>query len=221
MRLIIIACDGTGQSSSRGKVTVPTNVTRLCRALSSSPDAPQIVFYQSGVGTQDLGWGKSIQTFVQALGAGIEDNIADGYTFLMNNYHPGDKIFIFGFSRGAFAARVLANFIAWLGVIWKTYSWAFKGAMNAYQLGEFDSYIKGVRKIKPASNGIHVEEHELTPWAYDVEIEVIGCWDTVASLGVPWRALSNPGGVSGGYVNYDGGLVKGEMAFSSFLFFTI
>jgi uncharacterized protein (DUF2235 family) len=208
-RRIIIACDGTGQSASRGVNSIPTNVTRLCRALTNSPEAPQIVFYQSGVGTEDLGWGMG--TVIQALGSGLEDNVADGYTFLMNNYRPGDKIFIFGFSRGAFTARVLANIIARLGVIWKTYSWAFKDAMDAYQAGKLDSYVtEKVKQVKPTGDH-HLRTEELTPWAYDVEVEVVGCWDTVASLGVPWRPVSNAGGVSGEYKNYDGSLFKGGL----------
>ena len=220
MRHIIIACDGTGQSSSRGDNTVPSNVTRLCRALSSTPQVPHIVFYQSGIGTQDLGWGMG-KMVSQALGSGVEDNIADGYTFLMNNYHPGDKIFIFGFSRGAFTARVLANIIARLGVIWKTYSWAFKNAMNAYQIGELDSYVADtVRKVKPSGDR-HFRTEELTPWAYDVEIEVVGCWDTVASLGVPWKPMSNAGGTTGEYKYFDGKLVKGENELASLCSFLL
>jgi len=155
----------------------------------------------------------------QALGSGLEDNVADGYTFLMNNYHPGDQIFIFGFSRGAFTARVLANIIARLGIIWKTYSWAFKDALIVYRDGKLDSYVADkVKKIKPT--GDRPFSPGESPWAYDVEIEVVGCWDTVASLGIPWRPVWNAGGVSGQYKNYDGSLVKGELDLpSSFFFF--
>ncbi|KIK54067.1 hypothetical protein GYMLUDRAFT_249828 [Collybiopsis luxurians FD-317 M1] len=202
MKRIIVACDGTGQSSSRGKYSVSTNVNRLCHALSNSPDiVQQVVFYQSGIGTEDLGWGGVGAVYSQALGEGIEENIDDAYTFIMNNYQPGDKIFIFGFSRGAFTARVLANFIARVGVYRKPeYTWAFKRAMKAYKDGTLDKDIKTHKYYTPKFGEPVLKVHE-------AEIEVVGCWDTVASLGVPeWK---NPGGVSGDYKHFSGGLVKG------------
>lgn len=118
MKRIIVACDGTGHSASRDAWSAATNVNRICHALLNSTTAPvqQIVFYQSGIGTQDLIPGTSFDTIYQAaLGVGIEEHVTDAYTFVMNNYlpgdrhYPGDEIFIFGFSRGAFTARVLAN----------------------------------------------------------------------------------------------------------------
>ena len=59
MKRIIIACDGTGQSSHHGDYKIPSNVARFCSALSNDPstELQQIVFYQSGVGSQDLGLG--------------------------------------------------------------------------------------------------------------------------------------------------------------------
>lgn len=215
MKRIIIAFDGTGQSASRGDWSVSTNVNRLCHALLNSPDLPvqQLVFYVSGVGTQDLGMG-GIGTVVQgALGEGVEENVADGYTFIMNNYLPGDELFVFGFSRGAFTARVLANIVARLGVFAKRYSWAFKDALVEYKEGKeaFEAYLGKLRDSmewdkkywKPAK-GAYV------PRVYEVKVKVVGCWDTVASLGIPWRPTSNAGGVSGEYQHFDGGLVKGE-----------
>jgi uncharacterized protein (DUF2235 family) len=207
-RRIIVACDGTGQSASRGGDSIPTNVTRFCDALSNSGDVQQIVFYQSGVGTQDLGAGWGVGKLIQgALGEGLDDNVADGYTFIMNNYQPGDELFIFGFSRGAFTARVLANIVARLGVISKKYFWAFKGAMKAYKDNKLEVYKTNIGKT---------DKH----WVHKVDIEVVGCWDTVASLGFPSN-LSDPGGVSGEYENFNGGLVKGDIHFHTFIFFKV
>jgi uncharacterized protein (DUF2235 family) len=205
-RRIVIACDGTGQSTNRGGgASIATNVTRFCDALSNSGDVQQIVYYQSGVGTQDLGaWGKLVQ---EALGKGLEDNIADGYAFIMNNYQPGDELFIFGFSRGAFTARVLANIIARLGVISKGYFWAFKGAMMAYKDNRLEEFKMWLERGNPS-------------WVHKVDIEVVGCWDTVASLGMPWppwKLWTDPGGVSGEYKNFNGGLVKGDIHFHTFI----
>jgi uncharacterized protein (DUF2235 family) len=219
MKRIIIACDGTCQSSNRGDNSIPTNVTRLCRALSNTSAVQQIVFYQSGVGTQDLGVGWGLGKVIQgASGEGLEDNVADGYTFIVNNYQPGDELFIFGFSRGAFTARVLANIVARLGIILKRYSWELKDIMKKYKDGKLDYYLdsNNLKKQKPGKKW-GPENGDSTPRAYEVEIEVVGCWDTVASLGVP-DLVTNPGGVSGKYEHFDGSLVKGDMHFHSFFF---
>ena len=209
MKRIIIACDGTGQSAHHGDYKIPSNVARFCNALSnsSSTKPQQIVFYQSGVGSQDLGLGLG-NLFQRATGEGFEDNLADTYAFMMNNYQPGDQLFIFGFSRGAFTARVLANIIARLGVISKKTSWALRDTLKAYKDGPqaFEAHNK---KMKD----------EDANWVHKVDIEVVGCWDTVASLGIPLNPRSNPGGVFGEYKNFNGSLVKGNThSYSSFFF---
>ena len=200
MKRIIVACDGTGQSSSHGDYKIPTNVARFCDALSnnSSTEPQQMVFYQSGVGSQDLGLGLG-NVFQGATGEGFEDNLADAYAFMMNNYQPGDQLFIFGFSRGAFTARVLANIVARLGVLSKKASWALRDTLKAYKDGP---------QVFEAHNNTMKEKD--ANWVYKVEIEVVGCWDTVASLGIPLNPLTNPGGVFGEYKHYDGSLVKGN-----------
>ena len=210
MKRIIIACDGTGQSSHNGDYQIPSNVARFCAALSnsgsSSTEPQQIVFYQSGVGSQDLGLGLG-NLFQRATGEGFEDNLADAYAFMMNNCQPGDQLFIFGFSRGAFTARVLANIIARLGVISKKASWAFRNTLKAYKSGPqaFEAHDNEMKKVFDVN------------WVYKVDIEVVGCWDTVASLGIPLNPWSNPGGVFGEYKNFDGSLVKGNThSYSSF-----
>ena len=206
MKRIIIACDGTGQSSHHGDYKIPSNVARFCSALSNDSFASpqQIVFYQSGVGSQDLGLGLW-NLFQRATGEGFEDNLADTYAFMMNNYQPGDRLFIFGFSRGAFTARVLANIIARLGVISKKASWALRDTLKAYKDGPeaFEAHNKKM-------------EDEVKNWVYKVDIEVVGCWDTVASLGIPLNPIKNPGGVYGEYKHYDGSLLKGNTHSSSY-----
>lgn len=202
MKRIIVACDGTGQSASRGAWSTATNVNRICHALLNSTTAPvqQIVFYQSGVGTQDLIPG-SLDTVIQgALGAGLEEHVADAYTFMMNNYlpgdgyHPDDEIFIFGFSRGAFTARVLANILARLGVFSQRNTWRFKDALQKYKEGPqaFNAFIDGLRKeMEERREQCTPEMGEYVPIVYDVKVKVVGCWDTVASLGFPWQPITN------------------------------
>jgi len=105
-RRLIVFFDGTWQEPAN--TPEPTNVVKLLRAVpSSDKDVSQIVFYDRGVGTGDV----IDKIRGGAFGNGLLENVVDGYRFLGNNYQPGDEIFIFGFSRGAFTARSLAGLI--------------------------------------------------------------------------------------------------------------
>lgn len=130
---IIVACDGTWQDADRDSqrdypwwkfwrkerhLMPPSNVARLCRCISKEgvdekgQPAPQVVFYQAGVGTswmQHLGGGLT--------GKGITSNIRDAYSFICNNYEEGDEIFLFGFSRGAFTVRSLSTLLRTIGIL--------------------------------------------------------------------------------------------------------
>jgi uncharacterized protein (DUF2235 family) len=104
---LIVCCDGTFCAVDKGTRDGglnPTNIARLSRAIANvgldSDNRPiiQIVNYQSGVGTGHLTKaGKALQG---AFGDGLNEKVCEAYTFLVNNYGPGDEIFIFGFSRG-------------------------------------------------------------------------------------------------------------------------
>ena len=100
MRNIVICCDGTGNEYCDAN----SNVVKLYRAMEQS--AQQVVYYHPGVGT--MGAQQSLtaagKTWTKWLGLGfgygLSENIADAYGFLMQNYQPGDQVFVFGFSRG-------------------------------------------------------------------------------------------------------------------------
>ena len=199
MKRIIAAFDGTGQSSNQGDDRFPTNVSRFCDALSNSSTGPQqIVLYQPGIGNEDVGLGLG-GMYKGAIGDGVEANLADVYAHIVRNYQPGDQLFLFGFSRGAFIARVLANIIARLGVISKKASWAIRDTMEAYKKGQ---------QVFEAHNNKMKEKD--ANWVHRVDIEIVGCWDTVASLGFPESPLLNPGGVYGEFEHFDGSLLKGN-----------
>ena len=183
MKRLIITF-GTGSASGSN----PSNVRRFCSALCKYSE--QVSFYQSVL---DLDLGE---------GCCLVDNIADGYAFIMDNYLPGDELFIIGFSRGAFAARVLANFVARLGVLLR--GGPRRKAFKAYQDGKLDNFQ--VTKINPDQPcNLANWDHTQAPRAYEVEIEVVGCWDTIASLGV-----------SEEYKHFDASLVKGQLVFFPF-----
>src|SRR5687767_10075485 len=100
---IVICCDGTWNSADQatkdGEICV-TNVLKIaCRVKKHADDGSlQIVYYDHGVGTGNL----ADRLGGGAFGKGLEANIHDAYRFLVANYEPGDAIYIFGFSRGAY-----------------------------------------------------------------------------------------------------------------------
>jgi uncharacterized protein (DUF2235 family) len=98
--------------------------------------------------------------------------------FIIGNYRQDDKLHIFGFAGGAFAARVLANFIARFGVLVRG-DRSHNLLVIAYKDGKLDDFK--VRKIEPTESCDFQMKH-LPPRVYDFEIEVVGCWETTASL---------------------------------------
>ena len=104
MKRLVVCCDGTWQDLES---SYPSNVVKLTQGIKPIADdgTEQIVFYDAGIGTenQKLSGG--------AAGVGIDRNIQDGYRFLCLNYTPGDEIYLFGFSRGAYTVRSLAGMI--------------------------------------------------------------------------------------------------------------
>jgi uncharacterized protein (DUF2235 family) len=115
-RNIVLFSDGTGNSSAKLQ---KTNVWRLYEALDLGYPTPegqsvQIAYYDNGVGTSSI---KLLAALGGVFGFGLARNIRDLYLFLCRNYRPGDRIYAFGFSRGAFTTRLLASFIASKGVI--------------------------------------------------------------------------------------------------------
>lgn len=97
---IFIFMDGTTNDTKSD-----TNVSRLYRLIQSSEDKQVAAKYIQGVGTIENPEFTSSWIFGLALGQGMESRIKAGYDFLAKNYAPGDDIYIFGFSRGAHAAR--------------------------------------------------------------------------------------------------------------------
>jgi len=126
-RNIVVYSDGTGQDGGVRPDQRLSNVYKLYRATRIGPDscvspAEQIAFYDAGLGTEGDAHGflKMRRTIVKMLasvmGRGIGRNIVDCYEFIINHWQPGDRIFIIGFSRGAYTARCIAQVLALCGV---------------------------------------------------------------------------------------------------------
>jgi uncharacterized protein (DUF2235 family) len=141
-RRLVICCDGTWQSSVSSKNNIPTNVTRLCRLIArvgADKDDPskkfhQIVYYDSGIGTGNLSASEARRQ--GGTGAGLAENVIEAYNFIVQNYEPGDEIFCFGFSRGAYTARAVAGLVSDLGVIAPTSMQFFPELYRLYQTNE-------------------------------------------------------------------------------------
>ena len=123
---LVVCFDGTWNAADSQRAE--TNVVRLSRAIRANSGAdhiPQLCIYLKGVGTS----GSQVERLVAgATGAGIEDIIRTAYLFLAQNYLPAhrdadgndvpaDEIFLFGFSRGAFAARSLVGLLGSAGLL--------------------------------------------------------------------------------------------------------
>jgi uncharacterized protein (DUF2235 family) len=121
---ILIFSDGTGQIGGLRPDQRLSNVYKLYRATRSGPDSTispnqQVAFYDPGLGAGEIGgWTfKRIRNVLaSAVGTGISDNMIDCYEAIIANYEAGDKIFLFGFSRGAYTVRCVANVLNLCGV---------------------------------------------------------------------------------------------------------
>lgn len=181
MKKLVICCDGTWNSADQhneGELC-PTNVLRFaCRVAKRDVNGvPQIVFYDQGVGT-----GNSLDKLSGgAFGHGLEDNIHDAYRFLLANYEPGDRIFVVGFSRGAYTARSLLGMVRKCGILHQQHVRRYPDAIHLYQNGpgpdEPDCVdFRSRHCIHGHGDG-------------NVEVDFLGVWDTVGSLGIPLRGL--------------------------------
>jgi uncharacterized protein (DUF2235 family) len=115
---IVVCCDGTANQFAEDR----TNVIKLYYTLEQDP-ARQIAFYHPGVGTMEPVGALTTpartitRVLGMAVGYGLPNDIADAYTFLMNNYVDNDEVYIFGFSRGAYTARAVCSLLRMYGLI--------------------------------------------------------------------------------------------------------
>ncbi len=167
---IVLCADGTWNTPHGVAVTVvDTNVRKLYLALTN--DASQLKYYDSGVGTD----GTPIDHLTGgAMGEGLFQKVQDCYAFLGNVYDPGDKIFLFGFSRGAFTARSIGGMIAGFGV----------PSINLDNQ-TVPSIFAAYREPDPDKKKNLKDQLTTAYGLQDVTVEMVGVWDTVGSLGIP------------------------------------
>src|SRR5271163_2254534 len=169
MKNFILCGDGTWNTPHGDTASNPdTNVRKLYCALVNGPS--QLKYYDSGVGTD----GTPLDHLAGgAMGEGLFQKVQDCYSFLANVYDPGDKIFLFGFSRGAFTARSVGGMIAGFGV-------PSINLDNRTVPGIFTAYREPDTDKKKEVKGKLTAGYGLT----DVTVEMVGLWDPVGSVGI-------------------------------------
>lgn len=177
-RTLVLCFDGTGDSYN----TDNTNVVRLFSALEKGRSDKQLVYYQPGIGTYvspNVLWSKSITKLFKSidyiLAWYLDEHIQAGYRFLMNNYREGDKIIIFGFSRGAYTARCLAGMLDKVGLLPKS---------NEEQITfAYQKYTDTTKGSAQSAAGFKAA------FSRTVQIEFMGVWETVSAVGLQNRTL--------------------------------
>lgn len=193
-RHIVLLSDGTGNSSAK---LMKTNVWRMYEALDLATNQ-QIALYDNGVGTSSF---KPLAILGGALGFGLKRNVLDLYTFACRNFQgatatqDADRLFAFGFSRGAFTIRVLVGLIGQEGLITGVHGrelerrarWAYRAyRRNFNPTGGLVMPLRWLRDgllswwerrsgHQPYSNASNVKP----------EVAFVGLWDTVDAYGLP------------------------------------
>lgn len=202
---LVLCLDGTWQNTYKpkkrddgSKVLKPSNVLKMSRSVKAHDEesgCEQVTFYDPGVGAlvQYPGLSNKILTFVDsklggAWGAGFESNVEEAFRFLVHNYSEGDQVFLFGFSRGAAEARALTRFIDWLGGI--------PTKLDAYFSPLFlRHYIVTRGKGDPAEVVTASGKRPSNPLT-QINIELLGVWDTVMALGSRFGASKGTSEIS-------------------------
>lgn len=204
-RKLIVFADGTGNAFS----TRESNVWRLYEALDRS-STDQVARYIKGVGTSGL---RPLAVLDSATGVGVPSNVRALYRFLCWNWSPGDEIYMFGFSRGAFTVRTLAALISSQGLVsseidgvqvstakmkrnamaaWRAYRSEIapsKGRFPTIRMARLvrDAAIAALDMAFPSRGPSYRSLQEMN--RMDVRINFLGVFDTVEAYGVPFEEL--------------------------------
>jgi uncharacterized protein (DUF2235 family) len=202
---IIICADGTGNSGGTGEVT---NVWRLYEAIALQDSSRnQVAKHDDGVGTQSF---KFLRILGLGVGVGLSENLAELYHYLIRRFEEGDRIFLFGFSRGAFTVRTLANILYYCGIADRhdengelrspeELDELSKSAVAAHQSRNWrdpdnPNYDAFRFRTKYGLRHEGAPEGELSDYEKNLRgrfpIEFVGVWDTVDAVGLPFDEMT-------------------------------
>ncbi|KAK7034622.1 hypothetical protein VNI00_012263 [Paramarasmius palmivorus] len=177
-RTLVLCFDGTGDQFDEDN----SNIVEFFRLLKKDDRKKQMVYYQAGIGTYTSPTmvtpmaARVSKTLDAAIAWNLHSHVMDGYEFLMQNYTVGDRICIFGFSRGAYTARSLAGMIHKVGILPACNHQQVPFAYKMYIDEDTDANNKQALEFKAT-------------FSTDVDIEFVGVWDTVDSVGLIPRRL--------------------------------
>ena len=168
---IVICCDGTGNEFGSAN----SNVIKLYSILDLHDSEKQVAYYHPGLGT--MGAPNALTKFAKwwtrlfglMFGRGLLDDVGDAYEFLMNEYRPGDRIFLFGFSRGAYTARALAGMLRMFGLVRRGDPILIRYVTRMFRYRHRDTF--------------HVAAEFAKAFSVECRPHFIGLWDTVSSVG--------------------------------------
>ena len=172
---IVVCCDGTSNEYGDCK----TNVLKLFSVLPKG-DPDQVTFYDPGVGTFSAPAALTKTTravtrvFGLAFGYGITKNIGDAYRFLMDTYEPGDRVYLFGFSRGAYTARAVAAMIHKCGLLEPGNHNLLPYALKLFKYERTPRVYAGFKRT----------------FSRRCDVHFLGVWDTVSSVGWVYDPLT-------------------------------
>lgn len=158
----VIILDGTMSTLEPGFETHAGATFRLCCEMGTEVS----VFYEAGVQ-----WRSWHRTFDVLMGRGINRQIRRAYGYLASRYHPGDRIYLIGYSRGAYAVRSLAGVIDMVGLLRAEHA-TTRNIRTAYR--HYEYHPGGPHAVAFARAFCHDK----------VGIEMVGVWDTVKALGM-------------------------------------
>ena len=175
---IVICIDGTGNEFGNTN----SNVVKLFSTLRFD-DCSQIAYYHPGLGT--MGAPNALSKFGQwvtkvagqAFGFGLSGILTDTYTFLMENFEAGDKIYLFGFSRGAYSCRALAAMLHMFGLV---------------RRGNEPLIPYVLRMFKAKQKDFPLAAQFKTSFSRECKVHFVGLWDTVSSVGWVYNPVSLP-----------------------------
>jgi uncharacterized protein (DUF2235 family) len=181
MKRLVVCCDGTWNRPDHidQGVAAPTNVAKLALALADQDEAgnPQLLHYQAGVGTR-----RRERLLGGGFGVGLSRNVQECYRFIVENYERGDKLYLVGFSRGAFTARSTVGLVRNSGILRPEHRDRIEQAYALYRNPQKDS----------EPSGIAAELFRRSYSHSDVYIDFVGVWDTVGALGIPIDGFRPP-----------------------------
>jgi uncharacterized protein (DUF2235 family) len=163
-----------------------TNIWRFRALLSpaSSDGCEQRAYYSTGLGSK---FGEKIRGGM--FGTGIDTAITSACEWLIDHYQPGDEIFIFGFSRGAYTARSLSGLVSKCGLLQSGAPLGVNQLFRRYRRAGVKTIRELIAEGEDGKSNFSFEEAWMLKFAQAVPIKFLGVFDTVGALGVPFPLL--------------------------------